>query len=141
MFSIFYHDIVYSPRRRDNEGKSADIASDRLAKLGVPTDKILKCRQQILATKDHRGQAKNDTDHLVDFDLAILGDTPEKYWEYAKKIRKEYWVYPNFLYKKGRKKVLRHFLGMETIFKTPEFYENLEQRARENLKSELQELR
>jgi predicted metal-dependent HD superfamily phosphohydrolase len=70
-FSIFYHDMVYNTRRHDNEQKSADTARDRLTQLGVPTGKITKCQQQIIATKDHNDNVDEDTNFLVDFDLAI----------------------------------------------------------------------
>ena len=137
MFSIFYHDMVYNIRRQDNENRSADTARDRLTQLGVPTGKITTCQQQIIATKDHNDNADKDTNFLVDFDLAILGDTPEKYKYYTKQIRSEYSLYPDFLYNKGRKKVLQHFLKMDKIFKTDEFYSNYEQQARKNLTIEL----
>lgn len=140
MFSIFYHDVVYKTIRQDNEQKSADIAKDRLSRLGVPGDKISRCISQIMATKKHSDNATNDTNYFVDFDLAILGDTSDNYMEYTKKIRKEYSIYPDFLYKKGRKKVLQHFLNMDRIFKTDAFYKKYEEQARANLKTELKGL-
>ncbi|HXL55890.1 MAG TPA: hypothetical protein VN958_06525 [Chitinophagaceae bacterium] len=44
------------------------------------------------------------------------------------------------MYNEGRKKVLMHFLEMNRIFKTDEFYNQFEKQARENLKRELKEL-
>lgn len=140
LFSIFYHDLIYHTGRQDNEQKSADIAGDRLTKLGVPTAKIVACQHQIVATKEHNNTHDTDTNYLVDFDLAILGDTPENYKTYTQKIRDEYSVYPNFLYRRGRRKVLRHFLNMDRIFKTKEFFDGYEQQARENMEIELKEL-
>ena len=140
LFSIFYHDIVYNTKRQDNEQKSADIARDRLTKLGIPPEKISKCQNQIIATKDHKSNGNTDTDYLLDFDLAILGDTPEKYETYSKNIRKEYSLYPEFLYKRGRKKVLEKLLKADRIFKTSDFHKSFEKQARENIKSELLEL-
>ncbi len=137
LFSIFYHDIFHNIKRQDNEKKSAEIATDRLNKLGVPSDKILVCKDQIMATKEHKRNASQDTNFLLDFDLAILGDSPEIYKAYIMKIRKEYAMYPDFLYKMGRKKVIQHFLNMPSIFKTEEFLNNYEQQATENLKAEL----
>ena len=145
LFSIFYHDIIYNIRRKDNEQKSADFAKSRLTRLELPSDQIARCQHQIMATahqtaKDHPAHKDPDTHYLVDFDLAILGESREVYEDYAKKIRKEYAIYPAFLYKKGRKKVLHHFLGMDRIFKTKKFQDQYEQQARENLKAELLEL-
>lgn len=139
LFSIFYHDIIYNAKRSDNELKSAQLASDRLNRLGLKSDQINTCYEQILATKEHADGVEIDTQFLLDFDLAILGDEPEKYVEYTKKIRKEYAIYPDFMYNRGRRKVLRHFLGMDSIFKTNEFKINFEERARENLRIELGE--
>src|SRR5687768_15818197 len=102
LFSIFYHDIIYNTKRQDNEKKSADMAHDQLSKLGIPIAKIAKCQKQIIATKEHQYNSDNDTNYLVGIDLAILGESPEMYKDYAKKIREEYSIYPDFLYKKGR---------------------------------------
>lgn len=145
LFSIFYHDIIYNVKRKDNEQKSAEFAKNRLTQLGLHSNQIARCQQQIMATahqsaQNHPTHDDSDTHYLVDFDLAILGESREIYLDYAKKIRKEYAIYPDFLYKKGRKKVLHHFLGMDRIFKTKEFHDPYEQQARENLKAELHEL-
>src|SRR5690606_36654028 len=120
-------------KRHDNEQKSAEIACNRLSQLGVPVDKIKACKNQIIATKDHQDKGNKDTSYLVDFDLAILGDTADNYKLYKKKIREEYSIYPDYLYKKGRKKVIRHFLEMDRIFTTKEFYNRFELIARTNL--------
>ena len=115
LFSIFYHDIVYDTKCQDNELKSAEIAGERLIRLGVTSDKVATCQNQILATKHHQANSDNDTNFLVDFDLGILGEEQVTYLDYTKKIRAEYSIYPDFLYKRGRKKVLQHFLEMEHI--------------------------
>lgn len=142
LFSLFYHDIIYNPKRQNNEQKSAEFAQNRLTRLGLPGDQIARCHHQIIATAHQTATDHNDPDtpYLLDFDLAILGESREVYRDYAIKIRKEYAIYPAFLYKKGRKKVLHHFLALDCIFKTKEFHDKYEQQARENLKGELKEL-
>jgi predicted metal-dependent HD superfamily phosphohydrolase len=40
----------------------------------------------------------------LDADLSILGKDLDTYLAYTKMIRKEYSIYPDFLYKPGRKK-------------------------------------
>ena len=62
------------------------------------------------------------------------------YDTYCQQVRKEYSIYPDFLYKPGRKKVLEHFLNMERIFKTTYFFDLYEAQARENLRRELSSL-
>ena len=140
LFSIFYHDIVYNVKKQDNETRSAEIAKERLIEIGLDLDLIGKCHEQIVATKDHIDSDNNVTNMLVDIDLAILGEDNKTYVEYTKKIRKEYSIYPDFLYNKGRKKALQHFLEMDTIFKTELFQSRYESLARENMQLEVQSL-
>ena len=52
-------------------------------------------------------------------------------------MRKEYSVYPDFMYKKGRTEVLQQFLSMQSIFKTDHFYHLREEKAKENIHQEL----
>ena len=139
-FSIFYHDIVYNTSKKDNEEKSAQLAKKRLEKLGLSDEQILKCEHQIIATKLHNEQSSSDTNYLVDIDLAILAEDWPIYLNYTLQIRKEYSIYPEFMYRKGRKKVLHHFLDMDRIFKTDTFFQAREQNARKNLEKELNSL-
>jgi hypothetical protein len=139
LFSIFYHDIIYKATSKDNEEKSAEIAKTRLEKLNIPNDKIIKIYSQILATKSHSKNEDSDTNFLLDADLAILGQDWTIYENYTQQIRKEYSIYPDFMYKPGRKKVLTHFLEFDEIFKTDSFKEEYEERARENIQRELNE--
>ena len=108
--------------------------------MGVTESQIEKSYHQILATKTHHDSADKDTNFLVDFDLAILGVEPEKYVTFTHQIRQEYAIYPAFLYKKGRGKVVQHFLDMDVLFKTEEMKSKYEERARTNLKTELEAL-
>lgn len=138
LFSLFYHDAVYNVLRSDNEEKSAALAETRLGGI-VPADILKNCTQQILATKKHE-PSDSDTDYFTDADLSILGGTPDAYTAYIKAIRKEYSIYPDLLYRPGRKKVLMHFLDMPRIFKTGHFFDQYERAARNNLQNELETL-
>jgi predicted metal-dependent HD superfamily phosphohydrolase len=140
LFALFYHDIIYSPTAKDNEEKSAELAARRLEELGAGTALIDKCRRLILATKKHEPGEDRDINLFTDADLSVLGASPEVYLRYAQNVRKEYSIYPDLLYKPGRKKVLQHFLDMPRIFKTPEFYGHYEAQARLNLAHELKGL-
>ncbi|GAB5398717.1 MAG: hypothetical protein Aureis2KO_03020 [Aureisphaera sp.] len=137
LFAIFYHDAVYHVKRQDNEIKSADLMEEHLGRTSF--SKISMCRQLIEATKRHESY-DDDMRVLMDLDLAILGQDSDDYNRYAKNIRKEYSVYPGFLYRKGRRKVLKHFLEKDRIFKTDHYSKTLEGKARENLNRELQTL-
>ena len=137
LFSIFYHDIIYKATSKDNEEKSAELAKTRLEKLNIPSEKITRIYNQILATKSHKKSKDSDTNFLLDADLAILGQDWEMYENYTQQIRKEYSIYPDFMYKPGRKKVLTHFLEFDEIFKTDYFKEKYEVNARLNIQREL----
>jgi predicted metal-dependent HD superfamily phosphohydrolase len=138
LFTLFYHDIVYNALKSDNEEKSAALAQKRMRKIGVEEGKIELCVQQILATKSHIKTPDSDTNYFTDADLSVLGQSWEIYSAYYKNVRKEYSIYPDFMYNPGRKKVLLHFLSMERIFKTDYFYTHFEKQARENLQKELE---
>lgn len=138
LFSLYYHDIVYKASRSDNEEESARLAVSRMEALGVPGEKVERCKAQILATKSHKLEKDPDTDLFTDADLSVLGMDWDSYHTYYEQVRKEYSIYPDMLYKPGRKKVLEHFLSMERIFKTDFFYEKFEMQARMNLARELQ---
>lgn len=137
LFSVFYHDIIYKVTSKDNEEKSAEIAKKRLEKINTPSEKITKIYNQILATKSHKRIEDSDTNFLLDADLAILGNDWQVYENYIHQIRKEYSIYPDFLYNPGRKKVLTHFLEFDEIFKTDHFEGKYEKIARENIQREI----
>lgn len=137
-FSVFYHDVIYNVKKHDNEEQSALFAAERLRKLNVPEAMIVQCAAQINATKSHTVSDDPDTNLFTDADLSVLGKPWALYENYFRQVRKEYSIYPDLLYKPGRKKVLRHFLEMKRIFKTDLFFAKYEQQARENLERELE---
>jgi predicted metal-dependent HD superfamily phosphohydrolase len=136
LYSIFYHDYVYKVTRKDNELKSAEHALSILP-LNTTIKKQLVF-DMILATQHHKPNKVEDINWLVDFDLKILAKDWEDYKKYFEQIRKEYKLYPNFLYNPGRKKALEHFIANEFIFQTEEFRNNFEGKARENIKREIE---
>ena len=140
LFALYYHDAVYRVLRKDNEEKSAQLAQKRLTLLNLPGNRIETCKQHILATKAHGVSNNTDTNFFVDADLSILGQDSLTYKAYSEGVRKEYSIYPDIIYKPGRKKVLEHFLQMEKIYKTEPFFAKFESQARMNLKIELEEL-
>ena len=137
--AIWYHDVVYSSRKNDNEEKSAELAKNRLKSFNFDEKLIEIVQNLIISTKKHQVILTENADNafLLDIDLSILGSQWETYLEYSKKIRKEYAIYPNFMYKKGRKKVLSHFLEREQLYFTEYFRSKLELQARENVAKEL----
>jgi len=138
LFTLFYHDIVYHSTKSNNEEKSAEVAQKRMKEMGVAHEDIQTCYHQILATKSHQISDNPDTNLFTDADLSILGRDWGVYDAYCQNVRKEYSIYPKIIYKQGRKKVVKHFLGMERIYKTEFFYNQYEGQARDNLKREME---
>lgn len=137
LFAVFYHDIIYKASSSSNEEDSAKIAMQRLSDIKYPAEKIAKCAQLIIATKQHGSSEDTDTNFLTDADLSILGKSTDAYQLYAEKIREEYTLYPDFMYNSGRKKALQHFLQMNSIYKTDYFINKYEKQARINIENEL----
>ncbi|MFT2008988.1 hypothetical protein ACMA1I_09965 [Pontibacter sp. 13R65] len=103
-FAVYFHDVVYSVTRSDNEAQSAEVATMNLRKLGMPEAKIAACTHLILATQHHAAGAPDaDANYLIDSDLAILGEEWALYEKYTRQIRKEYSLYPDMVYKPGRR--------------------------------------
>ena len=138
LFAIFYHDIIYKSTRKDNERKSAQYAVAVLPE----TTSINKQHvfDLILATKDHSCNGVEDAKWLIDFDLKILAGDWEDYEAYYNQIRKEYSIYPDFMYNPGRKKAMQHFLEKQSIFQTETFKSLYETRARQNIQREIDQL-
>jgi len=91
----------------------------------------------ICATQQHQHNEVEDINWLIDFDLKILARDWDNYKIYFQQIRKEYRIYPDFLYKPGRAKALKHFLENEFIFQTSTFRNLYEEKARVNIDKEI----
>lgn len=96
-----------------------------MMEAGFGQKRASRCYRHIMATKGHQLSADPDTNFFTDADLAILGQDEATYLNYRSAIRKEYRVYPDFLYKPGRRKVLPYFLGLPRIFKTEYFFSGM----------------
>ncbi len=137
---IWFHDAIYDSWKSDNEELSAEMAKEFLIKINYPIYKIDKIVQYILATKTHESNGDPDLNFFLDFDLSILGADETIYDIYAQQIRDEFSFYPNFLYNRGRRKVLNAILEKKSIYKTDEFRALLENQARLNIQRELDSL-
>ncbi|MFM9847783.1 MAG: phosphohydrolase [Hyphomicrobiaceae bacterium] len=140
---IYFHDAVYDPLRSDNEAASAALAGRRLTTLKLPAGLVAKVERYILATRhDAGGWLPDDADLalLLDLDLSILAAERSVYANYAEAIRSEYGMYPDDVYRAGRRKVLSAFLARPQIYGTPALKTLWEASARDNLAREIGEL-
>lgn len=138
--ALWFHDLIYDPRRHDNEERSAATAQDCLRGAGAKPEVIARVTRLILATKHTAPPAESEAQLLVDIDLSVLGQPPAAYAHYEEHIREEYaWVSrPDYI--KGRGAVLNSFLNREVIYCTGRFRAKYEAQARENLKWALSRL-
>jgi predicted metal-dependent HD superfamily phosphohydrolase len=140
--AIWFHDAVYDTAKSDNEGKSAELATELLA--GVADKERLEfIAAMIRASANHRvpasmhAPAADDCALFLDMDLAILGSPAEEFAAYERAVRQEYdWV-PEKQWLAGRSQVLANFLARPFIYASPQFRRSHEAAARSNLKRSL----
>lgn len=139
--AIWFHDAVYDPRAADNEARSAQLAREWLREAVAGPALVESVSQLVLATKAHGGTLHADAPLLVDIDLSILGQSPGRFWEYEKQIRREYdWV-PAAIFCRKRAEILEGFLERERIYLTDVVFQEREALARDNLRTSVGRLR
>ncbi|WP_435949604.1 HD domain-containing protein [Psychrobacter sp. DM8] len=136
--AIYYHDIIYDPKRAGNESKSAKFAQEKLS----PYLDIAQCARiyaLIMMTADHKiagTENRLDAAYMLDMDLSILGAPWVEYEHYTQAVRKEYAHVTQEQYRIGRTKVLEGLLTHPKLYLT-EHYHQLESQARENISREI----
>jgi predicted metal-dependent HD superfamily phosphohydrolase len=131
--ALFFHDAVYDPTRADNEERSADLAEGHLKAMGESARFVAVVRDLIMDTRHVTSPASNDGRYVVDIDLSILGEAPDRFEAYERAIRREYQHVPEEAFRVGRAKVLRAFVDRPRIYGTDVFRDRYEAAARENL--------
>lgn len=134
--AIWFHDVIYDPRAHDNEERSAQFAVDCLQAAAAPSNDVARVRQLVLATKHHVANSPDEA-LLLDIDLSILGQSPERFSEYERQIRDEYSWVPIDVFSEKRAEVLQRFLHRPRIYTTQHFSARYEQQARTNLAQSL----
>jgi predicted metal-dependent HD superfamily phosphohydrolase len=124
-----------------NELRSADWAANLIRQSGGPVERADLAHSLIMATRHTEAPTLLLYQLVVDIDLSILGAAPQRFDEFERQIRSEYWWVPAALYRRQRAVVLTSFLGRSTIYSTLEFAERFEAQARENIESALKALR
>lgn len=138
--AIWLHDIIYWPKRSDNEYQSASYARERLSSIQLTGEQIERVVHLILLTQHPAVSQDQDEGYLLDIDLAILGSADAVFDEYEQNIRREYAHVPDFFYRRGRRKVLTQFLSSNNLFVTGYFRDQLAERAQSNLQRALTRL-
>lgn len=129
--ALWFHDAVYDPKSIENEALSAAMAVEALGGTQVARE----VARLILLTKSHQPGEGPDDAWIIDIDLAIFAQSPERVLEYEQQIREEYGWVPEEVYREKRAEVLRSFLAREPIYRTSWARERFETRAKENLRA------
>ena len=135
--ALFYHDIVYDPKRSDNELQSANTMLAHL-QPHLSSDSTERIYRWILATAHHSSPAPPTDDDLkwvLDIDLGILSADAERFQEYERQIRMEYRHVPLLIYRCKRRQVLRDFAQAPHLYHTDYFRNQLERAAKANLQA------
>lgn len=137
--AVWFHDAVYDPRAGDNEARSAELAEERLAGLGLGHGDPDEVARLVRLTAGHRPPAVPDprAAALLDADLSILGSRPEAYDRYRRAIRREFGHLSDEQFAQGRRRVLEGLLDTPALFSGLRARRLLEGPARDNLAGEL----
>ncbi len=143
--AILFHDAIYDPKAKDNEARSAELLR-REVQGAIDSDVLCLAEVFINATAKHQilddlsDAQRSDCALFLDIDMSILGADWPVYKTYAAQIREEYDHVSNFLYRMGRRKVLKEFLKRPAIFLSDLLAHRYEAQAQENIERELTEI-
>ena len=132
--ATIYHDCVYDPRAKDNESQSADAALAAYPNLNA---RVL--RAIIMATL-HTGEVLDSIEEkiMVDVDLFGLALEFNDFQASTEKIRREYSMFDDQEFRRGRCAFLSAMLKRPRIYSTALYFDRYEARARENLRRSLE---
>jgi len=138
--AIWFHDVVYDLLRTDNEECSAKISGLALMTGCAYRQDIDDVQRLILATRHYGNSLNKDEKIIADIDMSIIGAEPEEYAKYAAAIAGEYsrTSVTSHNYMLGRTAFLEGLRGR--IFHTDYFHDKYDDRARNNIGTELNRL-
>ncbi len=136
-FAIWFHDAVYDSKASDNEARSAQLAVQTLACMGIAGQTPHTAAELVLLTRHDRIPPTLDGQVVIDVDLAILGQPSEVYDTYEAAVRREYSWVTDREFRTGRARFIETMLARPRIFFTDACHGKYETRARANLQHAL----
>lgn len=131
--AIWFHDAVYDAKASDNEIKSAELWTRKMA-LFLDDEPLEWGRRAIIATIDHLPNIDPDIQLLLDLDLAPLGVPYEAFKADTAAVRQEYSHVSDEAFKDGRRAFFSKLIKRPRLYGTDFWYERMENQARDNLK-------
>ncbi|MES2598025.1 MAG: N-methyl-D-aspartate receptor NMDAR2C subunit [Verrucomicrobiota bacterium] len=128
--ALWFHDAVYDPQGSENEVLSAQMAIEALG----DSETSRELERLIMLTKSHQPGGGQDDAWIIDIDLTIFAQSPERVQEYEQQIRQEYTWVPEPVYREKRPEILTSFLNRKHIYLTAWAQDQYEAKARENLR-------
>lgn len=142
--AIVAHDVIYVPGAPKGENERASFEKWReVSKLnpGILMEPL------IMATATHDPDSVTVKDeshrrlveHMIDLDMSVLGSTREEFDRNSANVAQEFMTmgYTAEECRAGRLKFFESVLKQDRIFFTPQFYDNLEAKARQNMIEDL----
>ncbi len=108
--AIWFHDVIYNTKRRDNEARSAVFAVEQMRVMAIDAALEAPVEELILATKDHKINS-DEGRHFMDLDMSILGAPVDDYVFYANAVRAECAWMPKIMFGKLRGNFLKKTLA------------------------------
>ncbi|MFH1917355.1 MAG: hypothetical protein ABIJ21_08905 [Nanoarchaeota archaeon] len=143
-YSWLFHDAIQDPHRKDNEEQSAVYASGLAKRMRLPRLFSQDSPQLILATRHGPIPSSNDSRMMICLDLLIFAKPWEEYDQYRQHIAEEYRDIIATLSPKKfdtrRAGIIKRFAQRRALYPIYEIEREYGDKARENLRRELQEL-
>lgn len=141
LITILAHDLVYIPGNTTNEELSADLIITLQQQSGECDFDGPTVRKLILSTKNHLSTIYSDQ-LIIDLDLMRFTCGPEQYKIHSRNIRKEYAIYSDHVYARGRIGFLRDFLKSRknNIFVSELFSVEQKAAALSNIENEIESM-
>ena len=127
----FFHDYIYVPGNSENEQESADVAALYCTRFNLGEE--FKDKVVNFIIKGSLKPQTEDQELFHDIDFSILGQSFQRYCQYATSIKREFSNFPL----SERIKFLEKVLQQERIYYTEPFRKKFEKKARSNIAFEI----